>query len=369
MPEQQDVVWFTAVETELPEPELVPDPGPAMSKAQISSYEPIVNGFVKNHERLLARTDIRTQIERIENIFIALGRFHEIVAIYRDDVAVKGVQSHIADRLAWAYVRLGQRKLARDLLDELLVALPDNASVHFLDGAYWIQIGERTPEELQKVVSAWRRLLELDPQFVGPEGLDAAVIAAEVEKFEQQLEATPPAEPSAIELAKTVVEKVATAPAADAPEAIQQPAQPTQEPKTDQPQTNPPTTTPPTTNHQQYRLLVAKGQIALSNGDARAAENHFLAARRLNPTGFEAEFGRLQAGWTQESARNTVAEGMRKLAQRDDLTPRQKYDLGVFLWTKMSRADIARPLLEAVVAEAPDLATRLDVPGLLQRMK
>lgn len=381
-PDQRDAVWFTAVETDVPKPRPIEDPGPSLPAAQLTSYEPIIQGFLKNHPRLLEREDIKLQIERIENIFLASGRYHEIVALYRADVEKRGTASHVADRLAWAYIRLGQRKKAREWLDELLKARASDPMVHFLEGAFWIQAEPRGPDSLRKAVDAWKRVIELDPNFRGPENLDARVLAEEIARFEQAAGPAPPPQ-SAVPSARAVVQRAIGDALRAGPEAAELPTEPPPEPEQPvepgQPAeappaepaepTPPPPSSPDHTIEQQYRLLVAKAQIALGRGEPEKAEDLYLQAKKLVPTGFDAEFGHLRAGWSVTSARNDIATKMRELAKREDLTARQRYDLGLFLWTQMSRPDLAREQFEKLKKQDPELAERVGAEGLMERMR
>lgn len=374
-PEQRELVYFTAIETELPEPQAIPDPGPQLQGAQSSTYEPIVNGFVENHERLLQREDIKGQIERIENIFIALGRYHEIAAMFRDEWERAGTDSYVADRWAWALIRLGQRQQAREVLDKLLADRPDDPKVHFLDGAYWVQEQPRETEDLRKVVRAWKRVVELDPDYRGFENMNADVLRQQVAAFEADLGPVEPgADAAAVVAAATDrVQRSATLALSVAEPVLEEliPTEPDEEQDqagAEEPPADQPTTPQPgeMSIEDQYKLAVARGQIELAQGNYNEAENAFLMAKSVDPDGFEANFGQLQAGWGNPSARNQVAAAVRELAKREDLEPSQQVDIGVFLWTKMARKDLARDLLESAKAKDPTLAGRVD--RLLKQM-
>ncbi len=377
-PDQREVVYFTAIETDQVEPEVIPDPGPSVTKAQSSGYDPIVNGFLQNHERLIAREDITTQIDRIERVFTALGKFHQLVAIYRDDYEERGVESHVADRLAWAYIRLGQRKKARETLDELLAARPQDPMVHFLDGAFYLQREQRTVEQMRNLVGSWKRVVELDPNFSGPEGLNAQVLKQQIAKFEQQIEQVDPGggPKAAVSSAGEMVWRaLATAPTKPVPEVAPEPEEPQsptipaegesdeEEPTEGEEVAEAPTEPAPApkgpkTKAQRYRLLVAKGEIALSQGKYGEAKQMFLQARAVQPQGFDGEFGHLKARWAaEEQARNDVSTQMRALADRKGLTAKQKVELATFLWTKMARKDLAKRLYEEA-ADDPRVGTR-----------
>ena len=392
-PDQREVVYFTAVETDTPEPEVVEDPGSSVDPSQVTRSKPIVNGFIENHERLLAEDEIQRQIGRLERIFMATGDYHHFVAILRDDFELRGAESRVADRYAWALIRMGQRQAARKVLDALLAARPAEATVHFLDGAYWLQEQPREADDVRKTIDAWRRTLALDPAFRGFD-VTAQMLEGEIAALEPQAEdapATSDDDPgSARELAEALVKQAASADAAAEPqdeaadtaepdaentseEAVDPPdvvaandgTTPTPEAASDTP-SEAPDRNAPMPMAKQYRILVAKGEIALSQSAYEAAEQSFVQARAIKPNAFAAEFGQLQALWGKNEDRNEVANRLRRLAEKSDLTPQQRVDLGTFLWTKMARKDLAQKLFEAAKAADPSLAT--DVDALLDQM-
>lgn len=371
-PDQRELVYFTAIETDTLKPKPIPDPGVQLPQAQISSSERIVNGFIENRERLLGDKEVALRIEQIENIFLALGRFHELMEIYRDDWDKRGPDSYVADRYAWGLVRLGQRKQSRDVINQLLVARPTEGRIHFLDGAAYLEDQPPDPKNFPAIVRAWQRTLDFDPDYKGYEGIDAKMLATEIEKFKSLI--PPAAKPG--EPAEPAEPRPGDTPPEPKPDATGEPAEP--EPAAEANAEPPPEVdvepapeaeTPPAskpdpgadlTLDQQYRLQIAKGQIALGQGNYTEAERAFAHAKMFQPNGFEAEFGRLQAGWGNEAARNKVSSAARELAERKDLTPSQRVDLGVFLWAKMGRNDLAKEQWEAAKTADPALAPRVD---------
>ncbi len=365
------MVYFTAIETDTLKPTPIPDPGVQLSKAQMVSSSTIADGFIENHARLLEDGEIVARIEQIENIFLATGRYHELMAIYRDDWEKRGTQSFVADRYAWGLVRLGQRKASREVINQLLVARPTEGRIHFLDGAQYLQEQPPNPEKFPAIVRAWQRVLEFEPDYRGFEGITAALLKAEIEKFESRIPTAgaPVAVPTAPQPVAVVepiepVEPAVDEPVVDEPAAVE-PA--SDEPTIDEPAVAAAARPVERTDRQRYQLEVAKGQIALGQGNYRAAEEAFLIARAILPGDFEAEFGHLQSGWATLEARARVSDGVRKLAERDDLTPPQRVELGIFLWSKLGRQDLALKQWESAKSAAPELAPRVD--GLIKQLK
>lgn len=384
LPEQGEVVYFLATEADEAKPFEIPDQGPTLTQAQISAYEPIVNGFLRNHDQLLPRADFRTQVERVESVFVIMGRYHELVAVYRKDYEAHGLQSTVADRLAWAYIRMGQRKKARALLDDLLRKSPEQAPLHFLDGAYWLQEQPQTQESGYKVIDAWRQAIRLDPNFAGFEGITAAVMQQQIDGLEKRLPPRPqlpepPATDSADAGTPEAADSGASNVAVDEQEAPPEPpvvpnppaeAAPLAEPSApaqSQPTVVPATTEPKLDPTVEYKLLVAQAQIAEVEGRADEAERLYAKARTIDSDGFDARFGQLKLGWSVVSARNRIAREMRDLAKLK-LTPRQAYDLAVFVWAKMSDNALARQLLQDIEKRDPAAAKRLQVAELLAKL-
>ena len=369
-PDQREMVYFTAIETDTLVPQPVADPGTSLPADQVAAASKIVDGFVENHERLLQSPEVGLRIEQIENFFIVTGRFHELMVIYRDDWEQRGTKSHVADRFAWGLVRLGQQKRARQTVDALLADRPTDPKVHFLDGAVYLQVQPPPQEDFPKVVKAWRRVLQLDPGFKGYERIDAEALRAEIAKFDaatpEHLREAPPepivapqsdagtadADDAGSSATPQAVDTLPTEqPVADSPAPSE--VEPAETPETEQP-AQPAALTP----DQTARLWVARGEIALGAGNYKKAEEAFIKAKALAPESFQAEFGHLRAGWGTESARNDVAKRMRELAEWPNLTPIERFDLGLFLWTKLGRKDLAEKQWEQAQTD-PAIAARL----------
>ncbi len=374
-PERRDVRYFAPFQTVVPKPQQFRDEGPQLTDTEKNVYEPIVEGFQKNHEDLLKREDIAGQLERIENVYVESGRYLDLYAIYQKDYKALGTASPAVERLAWGSIRLGQQKAAKDLIDELIAKKP-SATAHFLEGAYWLQLDPASPEGQAKTVAAWRKTLALDPSFRGFESITAPMILEQVTRMEAALAKLPPktTEIEPVDAAKNIVEGAPEAALAElnpteVPAVAPEPEIPVEvvEPAPDVPVA----VVPPKLvldNETQYRIAIARGEMLASEDKFKAAEDAFLIAKSLKPDGFEAEFGQLKTGWGAEGARAQVARRMRTLSERKDLTARQAYDIGLFVFSKMNDRDLSRAMFEKVKTLDPKLAEQVGVDGLLGRI-
>lgn len=363
LPEPTPLRYFAAVQLSAPSATDLPDPGPTISQTELDTFEPIVEGFQKNHELLLGQSDVREQLDRIENVYIATGRYLELVGIYQRDVAEKGAKSHAAARLGWAYIRLGQEKPAKELVALLKTEESERAMAFFLEGAAHLQWDAGTEESNQGLFRAWSRTLELDPSFKGFEGISAAQMRAQLERLKPQL-----GEPvDALALAQERVQGVtaaALAATAAAPTEVE-PEAPTVEPEA--PSVEPEVTAAePDDPERQYRITVARAELALNEAKYQEAEELFIQAKALVPNGFAAEFGHLRAGWGQEGSRPRIRPRLEELAKRDDLTGRQAYDLGIFLLNVVQDKAMAAGVLNRVKTLDPELAGRVNIDKILQ---
>ncbi len=370
-PERRDVRYFAPFQTVVPKPQQFRDEGPQLTDTEKNVYEPIVEGFQKNHELLLKREDISGQLERIENVYVEAGRYLDLYGIYQEDYKANGVASPAAERLAWGGIRLGQQKATKELIDELILKKP-SATAYFLEGAYWLQLDPTSPEGQAKTVAAWKKTLALDPRFRGFESITAAMISEQVARMEEVL-AKLPAKTDAVapvDAAKTIVEGAPEAALAEvapveavavAPEPVA-PLEVVEAPPVAPVVAAP---VPEMDKETQYRIAIARGEMLASDGKLKAAEDAFIIAKSLKPDGFEAEFGQLKTGWGAQGARAQVSRRMRTLASRKDLTARQSYDIGLFVFSKMSDRALAREMFEKVKVLDPALAKQVGVDALL----
>ncbi len=373
-PERRDVRYFAPFQTVVPKPQQFKDDGPQLTDTEKNVYEPIVEGFQKNHELLLKREDISGQLERIENVYVEAGRYLDLYAIYQEDFKANGVASPTAERLAWGGIRLGQQKATKALIDELILKKP-SATAYFLEGAYWLQLDPTSPEGQAKTVAAWKKTLALDPRFRGFESITAAMIAEQVARMEEVLSKLPAKADAVapVDAAKNIVEGAPEAALAEvvpktaepvAPEPVA-PVEVAEAPEVPVVAAATPVPAPEIDKETQYRIAIARGEMLASDGKFKAAEDAFIIAKSLKPNGFEAEFGQLKTGWGAQGKRAQVSRRIRTLASRKDLTARQSYDIGLFVFSKMTDRALAREMFEKVKVLDPALAKQVGVDALL----
>lgn len=398
---ERDPVYFSPLEDQELEPKVHEDPGPAMSDQEQEQIQPVIEGFRQNARRVLDKPDIGERISQIESIFIASGHIFELADIYQELVEEEGISSPAAPRLAWILLQLGQEKQARMWIDRLLVEYPGRASSWYLDTIFYLPQLRDSNTAAARIVYSWNRSQGEDTtslagfgqrqmQMVGQQvdQLEERVPAAAIEDVEKELAEllatpvseleTPPAlekaapapneaEPPKEEEAKAESEEgPAEAPAGDTKQAAQ----------TDTEQISPDAIrrpTPPANRRvekqEPVKITVARGTIALSNGDTEKAMNAFQTALRRDPDNVEAELGMARAGWTVEEMKNQSASTVRALAKRDDLTPRQKYEIGLFAFSKMDDNELATKLWEQVAKDDPELARRVGLKDMLEKAR
>lgn len=375
VPEYKGLRYFAALQIHAPISHTLTDPGPELSTSETKIYEPIVEGFRQNHGMLLRREDVKEQLERIENVYVATGRYLELVGIYQSDFKVHGGSSHIAERLAWAYIRLGQQQHSKEVVDTLKVARPEDPMPYFLEGARYLQWDPNSEDSKRALLVAWTKVLELDPNFNGFEGITASQIRTQVDRLRQEV--TPASPLTAMELAQERIAKITNV--STIPEV---PAVAPEMPGVEGPVVTGPPEVPGVDEilvvgaasevpgivdspEKAYRIAVARGEVLLNDARFQEAEDAFLTAKKIDPDGFGAEFGQLRAGWGLEKARPAVRTRLSALAGRENLTARQAYDLGVFFLNHVQDKESATTLFRRVQTMDPALAERVGLEKLL----
>jgi len=372
MPDYQRTRYFAAVQVDAPMASIIGDPGPSISAIEMNRFEPILDGFRKNHELLLSQDDVRQQLDRIETVYIATGRYLELVGIYQRDVEKRGAKSHAAARLAWSYIRLGQERQAKELIALLKKEESEEAMAYFLEGTTFLQWDPSAEDSKKGVFRAWSRALELEPNFKGFESISAAQMRSQIDQIRPLM--VEEKSLSAMELAQERIAKIsdgaqaATTPDADVPEAPDVDEAPSNEAPGDEATVSDEAlpASPSADPAREYRIAVARAELLLNEARFQDAEDAFLVAKTIDPNGFAAEFGHLRAGWGIETARPRIRPRLRALAERDDLTGRQAYDLGLFLLRHANERELATNLLNRVKELDPELANRVQIDRILQ---
>jgi tetratricopeptide (TPR) repeat protein len=373
--------YFSPLETTevssqtIPQPQLVPE-------NERANVDAVVEGFSRSALKFFERGDPEGRLPEIEAVFIASGHYLDLVGIYQNVVEKQGISSQATPRLARAYLRLGQEHTARELLDKMIAERGDEALTWFLNGAFWLPKAEGSKEASAKVIASWQKALAIDPNFEGFEQQGAPPLREQLAALRQR---TPkedveeavaalgeaPAEPTPDDEAETETEsedqepeaQAETAPVAEAaaPEAAA--------PEAAGPQAAAPQAAAPEQAAEPVAVTIARGQMALSQGQSDQAKQFFNKALERDPDNVEARLGLVQNAWRNEDQRNELARTVRKLAERDDLTPRQQYEIGLFAFTKMSANDLAIELWQDAKERDPALAKSVGLDGLIERAK
>ncbi len=427
-PSPQPVVHFDALERDVYSPTTIADPGTGASKEDLARFEIIFQTVERNAERLLRQSAIDGRLESIEQAYVAAGRYLDLVAIYRRDVEKYGVaKGPAATRLTWAMVRLGQEREAKDLLDRLLSARPADPDAWFLLGAYWVKYAQSDPAAAKRVILGWSKVTELDPNYVGFEGINAPTLTREVTRVRQTIQLTPGelevleatyTAPREEELPKDevvedgatppegappeveeVVESVPGAPDAAAPEEVLAPEEsPTRDEVAEleaddgdgiQPAErvpnevdDPTEDASPAVQPEPLAVMLGRSRLTMAQEDTAQAKRLFRRALRTHTGGtlkgalsarppIEArvilEMVRLAHELEVES---TGAEQvLRDLAARKEITPRTLMSMATFALRPLNAPDLAIQLLERLEREDPAFAKKVDAAALLDQAK
>ena len=166
--------------------------------ASVSSTPPVdVPPLTPEVERTMEEMDARyAQIlaepappeiyDQLESIYLTSGRAFILADYYLEVVESHGPDSHLRPRLAWYYEQVGQHTSARRQADIALENRPNDPNVHFIRGFLLLEDAESDPAVFEEVQQHFARVLELDPAFLGPYGVSAQALAAEVERLSRQ---------------------------------------------------------------------------------------------------------------------------------------------------------------------------------------
>lgn len=116
----------------------------------------------------------------IELAHFATGQVHALADAYLEAVQAVGPASPMRPRLAWLYQRLGLVGEARFHADLALQHRPDDPQALFVMGFLLGQDPAADDATLDRIAELFERTLILDPQFLGPGGVDAATLQREL---------------------------------------------------------------------------------------------------------------------------------------------------------------------------------------------
>ncbi|MFU8802834.1 MAG: hypothetical protein ACNA8W_03395, partial [Bradymonadaceae bacterium] len=210
LPETGAVVYHSPAQVETLSPQTIASPAPTLSREHLEQYAPILESFESNASNLLRRPDIETRLEQIESVFVVSGRYFELVAIFQEDVKAHGLDTPAAPALGWAYLQLGQRKLARDLIDRMITEKPESSVSWLLDGNYWLVDAESSQSSARKAKESFEKALAVEPGFRPFRRMGPSSIRQQVQQLERRLPdpGTEPVEVAQVEEHPVVEEPV-----------------------------------------------------------------------------------------------------------------------------------------------------------------
>lgn len=126
-------------------------------------------------------------LNEAELVFFAAGRSFELADLYLEQVERDGVGAPLRSRLAWLYQRLGQETAALRVSEQAVRERPRDPQAVFVHAFVRGQRETASEALIAEVLAGYERVLELDPAFVGPGGVTANDLRAQVDQFRQAL--------------------------------------------------------------------------------------------------------------------------------------------------------------------------------------
>lgn len=415
-PVGSSTVYLSALEDDKLEHSVIIDPGTGVDPKEIERYKPIYTNFEANAEVLLRRPDIDKRLPAIEEAYTMSGRYLDVVSIYKRDVDKHGVaKSPATGRLTWAMIRLGQEPQAKQLIAEQLQARSQDPLSWFLLGAYWIKYANESEDAAKRVVLGWSKAQQLDPNFVGPEGINAPTLQREVQRFAPKAGFKPgELEALAASLTKRDVTTEPPTPAqpsqpldlTDTPEGASTQPEPTTQPDGEQPVAPPtqpeaepvdaeeteakpveakPIATKPVETKQPAKeplvLLNARARMAMSSGEKMQASGYLAQAIATHAPDGKLDslpnadaparqiMETIQLAWQLGQDKNAAARAFRAFAKKSGLDGKLLYEAAMFAWRELEDRPTAVELLERLQKEDPESAKKFGAAALIERAR
>lgn len=384
-PEAPEPIYQSPLEQDTYAPTPILDPGTGAKPEELARFAELFVSVEQNADALFSRQDVEGRLDLVERAYLSAGRFQDLVAMYSKHVQTHGVDSPIAARLAWAWVKLGQEKNALELSTRILKAKPQDSTSWFLYGAHWLREADTSTDAAARVFVSWSELLKRSPGFIGFDNIDATAIRREVELQKGRLTQSP-------EELEALRAKLLEADAAPAPEPKTPqtptpntdpaatpeptpPTPPTTEPTAPQaaPPSQPPTpspapmpTTPKPAPAPSLAVLLVKAQLAMGNQSLDEAGGHMERAYSLLLGSHKSLTEAIKAqpqselahmmtfiklDWELARDRHDTAVAARALFERADLAPSTMHEGVMFALRKMEDRPLARTLLNQLKAK------------------
>ena len=409
------VVYLSALEPDTYSPTVLADLGPPITAKEREIIEQAhVTPFLKNPRAYFDAPRAGDRLERVETAFTATGRLLELVAVYREEVKARGMDSPAAPRLAWWLIRLGQEGQARAQVEAYAKAKPEDGTAWFLLGALWMRGLNTDAKAAALVLLSWERALELDPKLRGFERFGADAVRSQLAMLRQRAPITP--EQRALlqrELIASLQRATDETPKPDAtppPDATPKPqpdqedgattaqapgakladAKPADVKPAEQPGPGATGAKPAPTDgakpaartyspDRNARIFIARAQLASAEGDAMGAARHtrealamvggdLVKAAKTNDPDVAFRLVQLtRATATTEADKTRATAAFRALAARQGVSASLRYELAVFALRQLDDRAAARALLQRVKADDPERARALGVDALLSQ--
>ncbi len=346
--------WQQTTETS----RVIQDRMPQVPEAEEQHYREVVERFNSRAPMLFERDDIISQLRHLEQVYMLSGRYLELVALYEADVDRRGVESRVAPALVWAYVQLGQERAARDLVQELIEARPDEASTWVVAGAFHLQRAQTSTEAARNARDAFATALEVEPEFAGFMGFTTNLLTMQVRELSRRIPDEPRVigEPEVEEEAEEVAEveeEVEEVEAAEEVAEVEEAEEAEEAPE-------------PPQERASHHVALGQGAMQLGRDHFEEAQQHFQRALRVEPDNLDAAIGLMLVAARSGAPDDLVRDQLDLIADQDHLTARQAYELGLFARRSLNDHTRATSLLERVRQLDPAFAERVGVDALLQ---
>ncbi len=274
----------------------------------------------------------------IEEMATFTERSFEVIDLYKSVVDKEGPGHYVAPRLAWAYLNLGQIKMARKVTNASMKARPEDARNYFIDGYLLGRENELNAQVVAQVYKSWSRALELDPNLERLYGVRAQIVRDRLDQMKKLLDA---------EEARTGRRPTPSAPSS-------QPSAPSSAPSSAQALDLP--------------TLLTKADALLADGNGQDAFKSYTRALQASPNNMQAQVGQalsagLVIGGGDPARVRTLAE---KVAAREDLQGPQLVALGQLFAKDLGMPDKAIALWQRAQKVDPDLSARENLEQRIQ---
>ncbi len=308
-------------------------PRPLGGRPAAPGCQPVIDMLPRLSERLAAEEPADRLLDAVDRCLADSGRAAELVRLYLAAIAARPRVTY-RYRLAGAFVALGDRGEALRHLDAALATDPDHAPSLFLSGLVRARHAADDPVARRAARDAWRRLLEVAPDYRGFGGIGPEKVRRSVASWSAGLTGDGSARPTPV------------------------PGRP--EPARPAPAVGPEAGPPP------FARALIDGEAALAGRRFDEARRSFEAALARRPEHAGAVLGLARA----LSAQGEVDAAVRRLEQLRAARPgdvRVTHELGLVLLRRRGDEPAARALLAPLAESDREYARRTGLLHWLER--